>query len=259
MENQPKEIRWKVALKAAFPYTLPIFAGFWFLGLAYGLLMNKSGFAFYWPMFMAMTIFSGSTEFIAVKMLLGHFHPLQSLLIALLIGARHLFYGISMLEKFKGQGWKKFFLIYGMCDETFSINYTAKIPKNVDKGWFMLWVTVLDYSYWVTGATLGGIFGNLVKFNTKGLGFVMTAMFVTIFMEQWAKESNHIASILGLILSALCLALFGGDRFVIPAMTAILFVSLLLRSTLEPKLEKNAEQGAEKIEIEQQKGNREDK
>ncbi len=121
------------ALKAAFPYTLPIFAGFWFLGLAYGLLMNKSGFAFYWLMVMAMTIFSGSLEFVAVGMLRSTFHPLQAFVIALLICARHLFYGISMLDKFKGLGWKKFPLIYGMCDETFSINYTAKIPEGIDR------------------------------------------------------------------------------------------------------------------------------
>lgn len=225
------------ALKAAFPYTIPIFAGFWFLGLAYGLLMNKSGFAFYWPMLMAMTIFSGSVEFVAVKMLLGSFHPLQSFLVALLICARHLFYGISMLDKFKGLGWKKFPLIYGMCDETFSINYTAKIPEGIDKGWFMLWVTVLDYSYWVTGATIGGLFGDFLTFNTRGLDFVMTAMFTTIFMEQWMKEHNHTASVIGILISVACLVVFGADSFVIPAMTVMLLVFFGIRSKLEPKLQ----------------------
>ena len=234
--------KWRPALKAAFPYTLPIFAGFWFLGLAYGLLMNKSGFEFYWPMLMAMTIFSGSVEFVAVKLLLGKFHPLQALLIALLICARHLFYGISMLEKFKGKGWKKFFLIYGMCDETFSINYTAKIPEGIDHGWFMLWVTVLNYSYWVSGATLGGLFGSLLQFNTKGLGFVMTSMFVTIFVQQWMNERNHVASIAGLVLSALCLALLGAEHFVIPAMIAMLLCFLAARPKLEPKLEGKEEE-----------------
>lgn len=227
--------KWRPALRAAFPYTIPIFAGFWFLGLAYGLLMNKSGFAFYWPMLMAMTIFSGSVEFVAVKMLLGQFHPLQSFLIALLICARHLFYGLSMLDKFKNTGWKKFPLIYGMCDETFSINYTARIPDGVDHGWFMLWVTVLDYFYWVTGATIGGLVGDFITFSTRGLDFVMTAMFVTIFMEQWMKERSHVASILGLAVSALCLAVFGGSRFVIPAMTVMLLLFMGLRSKLEPQ------------------------
>lgn len=226
--------QWLPALKAAFPFTIPIFAGYWFLGLAYGLLMNKSGFAFYWPMLMAMTIFSGSVEFVAVKMLLGQFHPLQSFLVALLICARHLFYGISMLDKFKGLGWKKIPLIYGMSDETFSVNYTAKIPDGIDHGWFMLWVTVLDYCYWVTGATIGGLCGDLLTFNTRGLDFVMTAMFVTIFMEQWLKERNHVASVAGIAISIACLIVFGSEHFVIPAMTAMLLVFFGIRGKLEP-------------------------
>ena len=124
------------ALRAAFPYTIPIFAGFWFLALAYGIYMNTAGFSFVYPMFMSMLIFGGSLEFIAVEMLLSPFAPLQVLIMSLLVQARHLFYGISMLEKYKGMGWKKFYLIFGMCDESFSINYTAEIPEGVDRGWF---------------------------------------------------------------------------------------------------------------------------
>lgn len=144
------------ALKAAFPYTIPIFAGFWFLGLAYGIYMNISGFSFVYPMIMSMVIFGGSLEFVAVTMLLAPFAPLQTFIMTLMIQARHLFYGISMLEKYKGTGWKKPWLMFGMCDETFSINYTAEIPENVDKGWFYFFTTLLDYLYWVTGATIGG-------------------------------------------------------------------------------------------------------
>ena len=176
------------ALKAAFPYTLPIFAGFWFLALAYGILMNVNGFSFVYPMFMSMLIYGGSLEFIAVSMLMSTFAPLTTLTVTLLVQARHLFYGITMLDRFKGMGWKKFYLIFGMCDETFSINYTADIPADVDRGWFMFFVTLLNHIYWVSGATLGGLIGSLLKFNTEGLNFVMTAMFVTIFMNQWMKE-----------------------------------------------------------------------
>lgn len=224
---------WKAAFKAAFPYTIPIFAGFWFMGMAYGLLMSREGFGFQWPMLMAMTIFSGSVEFVAVRMLSGSFRPLQFFMIALFICARHLFYGISMLERFKGTGWKKIPLIYGMCDETFSVNYTAHIPGNIDKGWFMLWVTVLDFLYWVSGATMGGLFGSYVKFDTRGLGFVMTAMFVTIFTEQWMKEKNHAASLLGIGLSVASLIVFGADSFVVPAMLAMVLCFMGLRKRLE--------------------------
>ncbi len=221
------------ALKAAFPYTVPIFARFWFLGVTYGIYMNKSGFSFWYPMLMSMTIFAGSAEFLTVNLLLGAFNPLKALTMTLMLNARHLFYGISMLDKFKGTGWKKIYLIFGMCDESFSINYTADIPQDVDRGWFMFFVTLLDQLYWVSGATLGGIFGSLIHFSTEGLDFVMTAMFVVIFLEQWLKDRRHTSALLGLGLSALGLIAFGPDNFVIPAMAAILGVLTLLRAPLE--------------------------
>ena len=179
------------ALKAAFPYTIPILAGFWFLGLAYGIYMNVSGFSVIYPMVMSLIIFGGSLEFVAVEMLMSPFAPVQTIVMTLLIQARHLFYGISMLDRFKGMGWKKYYLIFGMCDETFSINYTARIPEDVDRGWFYFFVTLLNHFYWFSGATIGGLLGNLLQFDTEGLDFVMTAMFVVIFMEQWLKDSHH--------------------------------------------------------------------
>lgn len=221
------------AFKAAFPHTIPIFAGFWFLGMTYGVYMNVSGFSFWYPMIMSLTIFAGSMEFVAVNLLLGVFNPLQALAMTLMINARHLFYGISMLNKYRGNGWKDIYLIFGMCDESFSINYTAEIPKGIDKGWFMFFVTLLNHFYWFFGATLGGIFGSLIHFNTEGLDFVMTAMFVVIFLEQWLKEKNHISSVAGLLISLLCLIAFGSENFIIPAMLAILGVLTLLRKPLE--------------------------
>ena len=223
----------KKAFTTAFPYTIPIFAGFWFLGITYGIYMNVSGFSFWYPMLMSITIFAGSIEFVTVNMLLGAFNPLQAFAMTLMINARHLFYGISMLDKFRGVGRKKFYLIFGMCDESFSINYTADIPEDVDRGWFMFFVTLLNHFYWFSGATLGGIFGSLIHFDTEGLEFVMTAMFVVIFMEQWLKEKDHTSSVLGLVISVLCLIAFGADNFIIPAMLAILAVLSLLRRPLE--------------------------
>lgn len=220
------------AFRCAFPHTIPIFAGFWFLGLTYGIYMNASGFSFWYPSLMSLTIFAGSVEFVAVNMLLGAFNPLQALAMTLMINARHLFYGISMLDRYKGTGWKKFYLIFGMCDESFSINYTAEIPKDVDRGWFMFFVTLLNHFYWFSGATLGGIFGSLIHFNTEGLDFVMTAMFVVIFMEQWLKEKRHVSALVGIGLSLLCLLVFGADRFVIPAMVMILTVLTGIRIKL---------------------------
>lgn len=143
------------AFQAAFPYTIPILAGFLFLGITYGIYMRVSGFSFWYPMVMSLTIFAGSVEFVAANLLLGAFNPLQALALTLMINARHLFYGISMLDKYKNTGWKKFYLIFGMCDESFSINYTANIPADVDKSWFMFFVTLLNHCYWVVGAHPG--------------------------------------------------------------------------------------------------------
>lgn len=221
------------AFKAAFPHTVPILAGFLFLGFTYGLYMNVSGFSFIYPMLMSMTIFAGSVEFVTVNLLLGSFNPLQAFLIALMVNARHLFYGISMLDRYKGTGWKKFYLIFGMCDESFSINYTADIPEDTDRGWFMLWVNLLNHFYWVCGATLGGLLGSLIKFDTKGIEFVMTAMFVVIFLEQWLKEKNYTALLLGLGLSLASLLLFGRDNFIIPAMAAMLIILTIIKKPLE--------------------------
>ena len=223
----------KSAFKCAFPYTIPIFAGFWFLGITYGIYMNVSGFSFWYPMLMSLTIFAGSVEFVAVNMLLGAFNPLQALAMTIMINARHLFYGISMLDKYKNMGLKKLYLIFGLCDESFSINYTADIPHDVDKGWFMFFVTLLNHFYWFSGATIGGILGSVINFNTDGLVFVMTAMFVVIFMEQWMKERDHTSALFGLGLSLLCLCVFGSDNFIIPSMIAILGVLTLCRSQIE--------------------------
>jgi 4-azaleucine resistance transporter AzlC len=221
------------AFRCAFPHTIPIFAGFWFLGLTYGIYMNVSGFSFWYPCLMGLSIFAGSMEFVAVNLLLGAFDPLQALVLTLMINARHLFYGISMLDKYKGTGWKKPYLIFGMCDESFSINYTARIPADIDRGWFMFFVTFLNHLYWFSGATLGGIFGSLIHFNTEGLDFVMTAMFVVIFMEQWLKEKRHESAWIGLGSSLVCLILFGADHFIIPAMLVILALLTFLRGPLE--------------------------
>ena len=221
------------ALKAAFPHTVPIFAGFWFLGLAYGIFMNVSGFGFWYPLLMSLVIFGGSLEFVAVTMLLGAFAPLQTLAMALILQARHLFYGVAMLEKYRGLGWKKPYLIFGLCDETFSINCTAEIPEDVDRGWFYFFVTLLNHLYWVSGSTIGGLVGSLLTFDTEGIEFVMTAMFVVIFLEQWKKEKRHDSTLLGLGASALCLLVFGADAFIIPSMACVLVLLTALRRPIE--------------------------
>ena len=223
------------ALKAAFPHTIPIFAGFLFLGMTYGVYMRTSGFSFWYPMIMSVVIFGGSLEFVATSMLLAPFAPVQVFLTAVMIQARHLFYGISMLDKYKGTGWKKPYLIYAMCDETFSVNYTAEIPEGVDRGWFMFWVSLLDQFYWVAASALGGLLGRVLTVSTKGIEFVMTALFVTIFTGQWMEDREHRPALVGLGASVLCLALFGAGNFILPAMALIVLLLLVMRPALDKK------------------------
>ena len=232
MQTKKEHRKWK-AFKTAFPYTIPIFAGFWFLGLTYGIYMNVSGFSFVYPMIMSLTVFGGSLEFLAVSMLLSKFAPMQTFIMVLIVQARHLFYGIAMLERFKGMGLKRFYLIFGMCDETFSINYAAKIREDVDRGWFMFFVTLLNHFYWFSGSTLGGIVGSFLTFDTEGLDFVMTAMFVVIFLEQWMKEKRHCTAYIGLAASVFCLMLFGADSFLVPSMVCIVAGLTFMRKRVE--------------------------
>lgn len=221
------------ALVAAFPNTIPIMAGFLFLGTSYGIYMKVSGFSFLYPMLISMTVFGGSLEFVIVSMLLSTFAPMQTLVAALMIQARHLFYGLALLDKYKNTGWKKAYLMFGLCDETFSINCSVDAPSGVDKGWFMFFVTLLNQLYWVIGATTGGLLGSLISFNTEGLDFVMTAMFVVIFLEQWLKEKKHYSSLIGVISSVVCLIVFGADSFLVPTMICILCFLTLLRKPIE--------------------------
>ena len=221
------------ALRAAFPHTVPILTGFLFLGMTYGVYMSSLGFSWIYPTLMALTIFAGSMEFVTANMLLGAFNPLQAFAMTLMVNARHLFYGLAMLDRFRGLGWKKLYLIFGMCDETFSVTCSVRAPEGVDEGWFMTFVTLLDQLYWVLGAALGGLCGSLLTLNTEGLDFVMTAMFVVIFLENWLKEENHTSSLLGLALPLVCLVLFGAQSFILPSMAAILLALTALRGRLE--------------------------
>lgn len=197
-------------------------AGFLFLGASYGMIMNAKGFAFYLPIVTSTFIFAGSMEFLLANVLLGAFNPIEALLLALMINARHIFYGVSLLDKYKGLGWRKIYMIFGLCDETFSINCTAEVSDGVDRGWYMFYVTLLDHLYWIAGATLGSIFGSIIDFPWQGIDFAMTAMFVVILLEQiLAGKKNILSVIVGLSASVLCLFVFGRDNFIIPAMLVI--------------------------------------
>lgn len=226
----------KRAAYVAFPHSLPILFGYGFLGLTYGILMSVNGFSALFTTIMSLIIFGGSAQFVAVALLTTAFDPINTLIITAMICARHIFYGLSMLEKYKGLGIKKLYMIFGMVDETFSINYSAEPPSDVDRGWFMFFVTAYNHLYWTVGSAIGAISGSMIKFSTEGIDFVMTAMFVVIFINQWQSEKNHLSAASGLVLSALSLIIFGPDNFIIPAMIAIFITLTLSRGYLEKKV-----------------------
>lgn len=221
------------ALKAAFPHTIPILAGFGFMGMSFGFLMRTQGYPLWLPMLMSLAIYAGSMQFVTVNLLAAAFHPVQAFLMTLMVNARHLFYGISLLDKYRDLGKKRPYMIFGLSDETFSICYTAQAPDGVDKKWFMFFVTLLNHAYWFLGTVVGSLIGGWISFNTEGLDFVMTAMFVVILLEQVQKKENRLPALCGLAVSVACLLLFGAEQFVIPAMLGILGVLSLLRGRLE--------------------------
>lgn len=227
----------KRAAYVALPHSLPIFAGYGFLGLAYGILMTVNGFSPLFTFMMSLLVFGGSTQIVAVELLTAAFAPLHAFVITFVLCARHIFYGISILEKYRGLGIKKLYMIFGMVDETFSINYSANPPSDVDRGWFMFFITAFNHVYWLIGSTAGALFGSLISFNTEGIDFVMTSMFTVIFIEQWKKDKSHFSALTGLAVCALCLVLFGKDSFIIPSMIAILAILTVAKPYLEKKTE----------------------
>lgn len=226
--NEIKNISFKKALSAAFSYTVPVLTGFLVLGAAYGVLMQTKGYGTVWAVLMSAVAFCGSMQFAAITLLTTAFDPLQAFLLSIMVNARHLFYGISMLEKYKGLGKTRAILIYTLCDETFSISSCAEPPEGVDRKSFYLSVSLLDYLYWVLGTFLGSALGDFVTFNTAGLDFVLTALFVVLFLEQMKKSENRIFGLTGIVCTVISVFVFGASNPVIPSMILILMVLLVM-------------------------------
>ncbi len=225
------------AFKAAFPKTVPIMTGFLFLGAAYGIYARNAGLPPAVPIIMAAAVFAGSMEFVLVDMMSAGavFDPLGAFIMSIMVNARHLFYGISMLDKYKKCGKKRCYLIFGMCDESFSVNCTADIPEDVDSGWFYFFVTLLNQIYWVAGAAIGSLIGNFLA--VEGLDFVMTALLTVLFVENLLKEKCHAGSAIGVCAAVLCLVIFGADGFMIPSMLLILLALTVFRKPIEERLQ----------------------
>lgn len=218
--------------RLAFRASLPVMAGYLVLGLGFGVLLQNQGYSFLWAFLMSLTIYAGSMQYAALDLISGGAGLITTALMTLMINARHFFYGLSMLDKYQDTGKARPYLIFALTDETYSLVCTPA-PEGANEHGYYLLVSLFDQIYWVLGSTLGGLLGPILPFDSTGMDFAMTALFVVIFVEQWLSAKNHIPAILGVFISVVFLVLLGPTRFVIPAMIGITLSLALLRGRLE--------------------------
>lgn len=222
-------------LQHSFLATLPVMAGYLVLGMGFGILLYDKGYDFWWAIFMSVGIYAGSMQYVGIELMAAGSGLLPAALMTLMVNARHLFYGVSMVDKYRDMGKAKPYLIYSLTDETYSLVCDAVLPEGVDRKGYYVLVSLLNQGYWVLGSFLGGILGSALTINTAGLDFAMTALFVVIAVEQWEKAKTHVPAILGFGVSGVCLPLFGPSNFLIPAMLGISVLLLVLRPMVEKK------------------------
>ena len=219
----------KQTAKTAFLHTIPVMTGYLFLGFGFGIILQQNGYGLGWALAMSLFIYAGSMQYVGVGLLTGGASLVTAAVTTLMVNARHLFYGISMVDAYKGTGKRKPYLIFALTDETYSL-VSQGAPENVDRKRYFFLVSLLNQCYWVVGSALGALAGKL-PMDFTGIDFALTALFITIFVEQWLTTKNHFPALVALISAVLCLAIFGGDRFLIPTMVLITTTLIIHRST----------------------------
>ena len=222
-------------IRLAFITSLPVLMGYLAIGIAFGVMLVTIGYNAVWAFIMSLTIYAGSAQYIAVELLDTGAKLAQIALITLFINFRHVVYGISMLEKFRGMGIRKLYMILSLTDETYALLASAKVPVNIDSKKFYFYLALLNHLYWISGSVIGAVAGALIEFNTHGIEFAMTAMFIVIATEQWMNSKIHLSALIGAGGTLLSLAIFGRDNMLLPA----LFIMVLLLFLLHGKLEDN--------------------
>ena len=224
---------YKKAFKKAFPYTIPVLTGYLFIGIAFGVMYAEKGYNFLWAILMSVMVYAGSGQYLAVNFFVPGISFLQVIFLTFMVNVRHIFYGVSLLDKFNRVGKKRWYMIFALTDETYSLLCTTKIPKGVEEDKFLFAISVLDHGYWILGSAIGAIAGTLLPISSEGIEFAMTALFVVIFIEQWMDKKNRIPEIIGVITATVALLIFGPDSFVLPAMLAIVALLFIGRKNLE--------------------------
>ena len=216
-------------IKKAFIATLPVMAGYIVLAIGFGILLDSKGYNILWSLAMSIFIYAGSMQYLAIDLLTGGVSLITGAITTLMVNGRHLFYGISMIDKYKNMGIKKPYLIFALTDETYSLNCSEMTKDNENKSLYYFLVSLFNHCYWVIGTAIGSVLGNIIPFNTKGIDFALTALFITIFIEQCKTAKNHIPAIVGVVCSIVCLVLFKADNFLIPTMVLITIVLIILK------------------------------
>ena len=231
----------KSLVKKAFIMTLPVLTGYIVLGIGFGIILESKGYNFIWAFVMSLFIYAGSLQYVMLDLISGGATLIMTAYTSLMVNARHLFYGISMIDKYKDAGKYKPYLMFALTDETYSLvvqDLPDILPKDRHRFYFL--VSLMDQCYWVAGCTLGGLIGSAIEFNAAGMDFALTALFVTIFVEQWLSSSDHLPAISGVCLSVISLLIFGPDKFLIPAMILITLALTALKFKRDKKPGKEA-------------------
>lgn len=228
---------YKNAFKKAFPYTIPVLTGYLFIGIAFGVMYAEKGYSALWAILMSMLVYAGSGQYLAVNFFVPGVSFAHVIFMTLMVNIRHIFYGISLLEKFNNMGKKRWYMIFALTDETYSLLCTTKTPPDVEEEKFLFAISLMNQSYWVIGSGLGALAGTLISFRSEGIDFAMTALFVVIFVEQWLDRKNRIPEIIGVGAAFFCLQIFGIDRFVLPSMLLIVMVLFVARTRLERQVD----------------------
>ena len=224
---------YKKAFRKAFPYTIPVLTGYLFIGTAFGVMYAEKGYSFLWAILMSVLVYAGSGQYLAVNFFVPGFSFIQVIFLTFMVNVRHIFYGVSLLDKFNKIGLKRWYMIFALTDETYSLLCTTNVPENVEEDKFLFAISVMNHSYWVLGSAIGAIAGTVLPIDSEGIEFAMTALFIVIFIEQWMERKNRIPELIGVAVAVIALLIFGANSFVLPSMLAIIALLFVGRKKLD--------------------------
>lgn len=231
------------AFRAAFPYTIPVLTGYLFIGMAFGVMIQEKGYNFLWAMLMSLLIYAGSGQYLAVNFFAPGVNLFHVIFMEFMLNIRHIFYGLSLLERFGKMGKKRLYMIFSLTDETYSLFFVTKVPPDVREDQFLFAIAILDQSYWIIGSGIGALLGNILPFSTEGIDFAMTALFVVIMTEQWMEKQNRKSVLIGLGCGLLCLLIFGAENFILPTMVCIMVILLAGKRVLSAQMPEDEPSG----------------